>query len=571
LSIFSVALLATSSCADGSNVPGDSPAQPSQAAQPGTPSGSITAGSNGGPNKQPPGSAPPNAGNPSDSTPPPSDTDAGAPNANDAGNTPPPPPPPSSGSSSVVQVHLTPQAASGTAQRVNFAIPLSQAQAVADPVALRVRADGADVPATTRTLAKYESGAVRSVQVQFDLALPAEKDVEVTIGTSGPAGPALVPVTDTLVSADGQSGPRVWALLSADTLSKSGVVGPMKPASTVPSGPLHTWQTLCNYGSNSYSTATFLSQDSDKAVWLYDRGTVFYRGYAATGSLATLRSAYQETSLYRSTTTGTGASIQIGVPGANADLKYHYAQNLAIHYLLTGDDRFREAAEAVALKAATLWSPSYDGSSTDFWTERNAGFLLLAQVWASIVSDDAAASFRTKADATFDAALAVQSTYPIGYTDAAARCFAHDGDAHDPEEDHPYFGCSPWMSAILADGIDQYARETTPARKAQADDSLAKLGRSLARDGADPSNLRPYYWMGVNTTQDQADDYEEHRGEFAYVIALAWEHTGRTDAALKTAADKFVNAFSTDGEVGQLRSFNWQCRSAVATPTFLMP
>jgi len=258
------------------------------------------------------------------------------------------------------------------------------------------------------------------------------------------------------------------------------------------------------------------------------------------------------------------------VPTASSDIKYHYAQNLAIHYLLTGDDRFREAAENVAERAATLWSPSYDGSSTDFWTERNAGFLLLAQHWASIVSDDRAATFRAAADATVDASISVQESFPVGYTDTSARCFAHHGDAHDASEGNPYFGCSPWMSAILADGLDAYSRETNSTRAAKVSRSLVKLAKMFAREAADPTTLRPHYWMGVGTSQDAPDDYDEHRGETAYVIALGYQHSGRTDAALKAAADKFVSAFSSQGEVGQLRSFNWQCRSGVATPAFLL-
>jgi len=467
-----------------------------------------------------------------------------------------------------VRVHLIPQSPSSTKQRVNFAVPVLDG-VVTLPVAVRVRAAGVDVPATGRALARYPSGYVRSVQVQLDLALTAERDVDVELGVAGPVGPAIVPVAETLVVADGSAGPRVWALLPASALAASGAVGPMKPSASVPAGPLKKWESICAYTSSKYSTDAFMAQKSDRAVWLYDRGTAFYRGYAATGSLATLRSAYRETSLYRSTSYGTGTSFRIGVPGASSDLKYHYAQNLAIHYLLTGDDRFRETAENVAVRAAALWNPNYDGSSTDFWTERNAGFLLLAQVWAAIVSDDRAATFRAAADATFDASVAVQNRWPTSYTDPNARCFAHHGDAHDASEGNPYFGCSPWMSAILADGIDAYSRETTAARKSTASQSLVKLGRMFSREGFDPANLRPHYWMGVGTSQDRKDSYDEHRGEFAYVLALAWHHTGRTDAALKAAADKFAGAFSTSGYVGQLRSFNWQCRSGVATPALL--
>jgi hypothetical protein len=75
--------------------------------------------------------------------------------------------------------------------------------------------------------------------------------------------------------------------------------------------------------------------------------------------------------------------------------------------------------------------------------------------------------------------------------------------------------------------------------------------------------------MGVGTTQDIVDDYDEHWGESAYVVAMAWHHAGRTDTTLRRVADQLVAGLRSRGEAGQLRSFNWQCRSAVATPFFL--
>ena len=51
----------------------------------------------------------------------------------------------------------------------------------------------------------------------------------------------------------------------------------------------------------------------------------------------------------------------------------------------------------------------------------------------------------------------MQESFPAGYGDADARCFAHTADAH--AEDFGTWGCSPWMSAILADGLDAYATE----------------------------------------------------------------------------------------------------------------
>src|SRR5205814_8263918 len=148
---------------------------------------------------------------------------------------------------------------------------------------------------------------------------------------------------------------------------------------------------------------------------------------------------YIETSIYRNRITGSGTSTRNDVPpDAADDVKYAYSQNLALHYLLTGDDRYRESAEDMALGMSELWpDPGYAGGS-DFWTERHAGFGLLAYVWAMIVSDDQSADFRKLADTAVEAYLSMQTTYPPGYTEDDARCFAHTADAHG--ESGAYFG-----------------------------------------------------------------------------------------------------------------------------------
>jgi hypothetical protein len=338
-------------------------------------------------------------------------------------------------------------------------------------------------------------------------------------------------------------------------LSQSGFAGPLVPEADVAGEPTAAWAELCDY--ERWDLAAFMASgyESDRAVWLFDRGTALYRGYARRGDLATLRSAYIETAMYRNRITGSGSSARNGVPPDGAqDVKYTYAQNLALHYLLTGDDRFRESAEDMGLAQSALWSdPGYGGGS-DFWTERHAGFGLLAFVWAMLVSDDRGAQFRGLADEAVDAYLEVQASYPPGYADPDARCFAHTGDAHG--EGGEYFGCSPWMSAILGDALEQYARESDAGRAAAARESLVQLGRIIAERGIQPDG-RPYY------------EYDEHLGESAYLIAMAWHFAGRTDGTLRAAADALVERVASNGTVPHVRSFNWQCRSAVAGAWFL--
>lgn len=466
-----------------------------------------------------------------------------------------------------VTVHLVPTDGVSGSQRVNFAIPLQPGQ-LDDAARVRVLVGGKELEAGHRALAVHPDGSIRSVQVQFDLDVSGESDIEVRLGEMPTvASLPLVSVDTTLVTPDGEKGPRIWALLPAKWLSGSGFAGKLVPTSEDGSGPGAAWSKLCDY--DRYGTDAFLASgyETDRAVWLFDRGTALYRGYARRGEIGPLRSAYVETAMYRNRITGTGTSARNGCPGGGGDdVKYAYSQNLALHYLLTGDERYRESAEDIALGMSTLWSdPGYAGGS-DFWTERHAGFGLLAYVWAMIVSDDKKADFEKLADAAVDAYLSMQAKYPPGYMDADARCFAHTADAHG--ESGAYFGCSPWMSAILGDGLEQYATESDATRAEKVRSSLVQLGRIIARRGIQPDG-RPYYFMGVGTMENMTDDYDEHYGESAYLIAMSWFYSGKTDVELRSAADALTAHLGTDGSAPHIRSFNWQCRSAVAGSWFL--
>jgi hypothetical protein len=474
------------------------------------------------------------------------------------------PPSADAGSSEVaVSVKLIPQGGVSGQQRVNFAVPFARGT-LDDATRLHATVDGVELPIATRALARHNDGSIRSVQVQLDLDCSGEKQVEVRIAEPQAAQLELATVESTLLEPNGTTGPRVWAVLPAAWLSASGVAGHQVPEADVAGTELDAWSRLCSY--DEFGVDSFLSQMGTSSVWLYDRGTVFYRGHARRGDLGTLATAYRETAIYRSGLTGSGTTTRIGIADKVADLKYHYTQNLALHYLLTGDDRFREAAENVAERVSSMWqSPGYAGGS-DFWTERHAGFALLAYVWAGIVSDDRAASFSALADSAVNAYVDVQNAAPSATADGGARCFAHQADAHD--EPFGYAGCSPWMSAILADGLEAYATEAGAEGATRAADSIVKLGRMLANRGRDAEG-RPYYWMGAGSEQNEPDEYEEHWGESAYVVGMAWHYSGRTDAGLRQAADELVTGLATRGTAPHMRSANWQCRSAVGASFFL--
>ncbi|MBZ0232084.1 MAG: hypothetical protein K8M05_06995 [Deltaproteobacteria bacterium] len=460
-----------------------------------------------------------------------------------------------------LQVQLVPAAGQSGTQVVNFAVPLQKGMATSPDV--RVASAGTNLATYRRGLGAYDDGSLRAIQIQVELEISGSTTLDLEIGATGGGDRAAVDVATTLVTADGTDGPRVWALLPPAWLAGSGVIGRLVPAAEMAGTPLDAFGDVCDY--ERWNTEMFLAQQASRDVWLFDRVTAMYRGYAITGDAAPLASAYREAAIYRAGLTGSGSSTRIGVPGAADDLKYHYTQGMALHWLLTGDDRFREAAENVAVRTHALWTdPGYAGGA-DFWTERHAGFALLAYEWAAAVSDDQAATFRGWADEAVDAYLDMQTSWPTSWTDPEARCFAHTADAHG--EGYGYAGCSPWMSAILADGLETHAERHGGARAATVREALVRLGRIIARDGRDGDG-KPYYWMGLGRA-GEVDDYEEHWGESAYIVAMAWHHGGRTDAALRTAADELLTGLRERGEAGQLRSFNWQCRSAVQAPAYL--
>jgi hypothetical protein len=470
------------------------------------------------------------------------------------------------GTGTSVRVQLVPQTGVSGVQRVNFALPMAPGR-LQDPSRLRVSSvpgSGAELASARRVLASWPDGSIRAVQIQVDVDVSTTTALDVEVGVASTAGSlARVEVADTLIVADGTAGPRVWAILPPEWLAPSQVAGPAVARSAIAGTDLDAWGGVCDYA--TWNVDVFLAQSATTGSWLFDRPTAMYLGYAITGETVALESAYREASIYRAGISGTGSATRISVPGAADDLKYHYTQGMAIHYLLTGDDRFREAAENVAIRAHDLWpDPGYAGGA-DFWTERHAGFALLAYEWAIAVSDDRAATFAPWADQAVTSYLALQAVDAYAW-EPEARCFAHHADAHG--EPYGYVGCSPWMSAILADGLDAYARRVGGAAAATARDGLVRLGRMIARHGRDGAG-RPYYWMGAGVTAAEADTYEEHWGESAYVVGLAWHWGGRGDTELRTAAMALVAGLRTYGEAGQLRSFNWQCRSAVMTPYYL--
>ena len=74
--------------------------------------------------------------------------------------------------------------------------------------------------------------------------------------------------------------------------------------------------------------------------------------------------------------------------------------------------------------------------------------------------------------------------------------------------------------------------------------------------------------MGVGSARRRGRPYDEHWGESAYVVAMAWHWGGRTDAALKRPRRRMLAGLEATAASPHMRSFNWQCRS-VGAPWYL--
>ena len=75
--------------------------------------------------------------------------------------------------------------------------------------------------------------------------------------------------------------------------------------------------------------------------------------------------------------------------------------------------------------------------------------------------------------------------------------------------------------------------------------------------------------MPETITRTMVEEYDEHYGESAYLIGMSWYFSGKNDASLRAVADQLVAKLGRDGSAPHIRSFNWQCRSAVQAPWYL--
>ncbi|MFL6208643.1 MAG: hypothetical protein ACJ74W_07305 [Pyrinomonadaceae bacterium] len=433
-----------------------------------------------------------------------------------------------------VEVSLEGRAVNLGLELVNFGLPLPPGF-LFDPMRVRVMtAAGEEMSAAVRALESWRiggrKGSIRSLLIQFrsDFSRARTQRVKVVFQqTRRKTEHRFVPVAQTLIDEDGLQGPRVLALLPAQWLCDSWVVGPQTPADH--SGEYAPYDQFVerNFaGSLAYLDSQIYSE------WLFDRTTVYYKMYARTGDRKFLEAAYHAAHFVRQHTKMDGPDAGIFTL-KGPDLKYVYPRAMHIHYLLTGDERARDTGKLMAQYCFRNQDPVYQPElikpvhlgvdperGRKFWTLRHQGYGLLGILHGWELTGERA--YWTKARACVDAYVKHQRQPPDGRPpDGSLR---QDWALYDPNEATFKGATSAWMMALLLDPLFHYWTLTGDAR---VPDLVVKWCDFLDRQGMVPDGSKAYYVINCFAAFDPKEppgalgpDMEMHNPEMAYTFAL---------------------------------------------------
>jgi hypothetical protein len=451
---------------------------------------------------------------------------------------------------------------------VNFGLPLPPGF-LNDARLVRVVGPGWEVAAAVRALEPWridgKEGSIRSLQIQFrrNFVGGREQRVEVRFGHPRRRDVArFVPVSETLVKPDGLEGPRVLALIPARWLCDSWVVGPQVPASDPGTYAAYDELVEKNFpGSLKYIDSPQYDH------WLFDRTTCWYKMYARSGDRKFLEAAYHAAHFVRTHTRLEGPDAGMFVPKGSADLKYVYARAMHIHYLLSGDERAREAGKVMAALALRSWNPVYRGG---FWSPRHVAYGWLGVIHGWELTGDAVywEKARSYADALWDHQRQPRDGRP---PDGSFRQNWAEYDSHEAK----FTGAtSAWMMAILLDPIFHYWTLTGDAR---IPEMVVKWCDFLDRRGLQPDGRSAYYVINCfagepgEAASTVSGDMTRHNTEMSYQFAMGIYFSG--DAARRAAwrrrFDMLFGAVREKDLNQPARAFNWAFQASSQLVYFL--
>lgn len=485
-----------------------------------------------------------------------------------------------------VRLHPTEGVATGSPVLVTFGVPFTRGSLVPGRVStIRVLdARGQEIPAHVEALTPWrhladgsiDGASVRVARVQihhtFAAGFPAHEAVTVEWGRTARTRDVATFVdprtawhpaaTGDWLAGDGVAEPDVYAVLPKEVLSEGvlRLARTLPAADSVPEAPedpaITDVTTYPGYEEFDHGEKNFFHTvindphpfvgggggpgggpspyKTDYEPWLYDRAATMFGLYFRTGYFTVLREAVRNAEFYRGHLDASGRFTL----KPDMDLKYVYNECTAYAYWTTGSDAFRDA---VVLAAQSQEDPSHDpiGAWTptaNFWTERHAGFHLMANVVAFELTGDNAWRSNTIRDR--DILIWHQNGAPVEVagrmvrqipSDAVDGPLYHYGFQHDWDWVEDVLGASPWMSPLVMDPMLRvYGLSESTAvgdfirRMAVWEKEALAFGEMWMENVPDPWYRPDYgYCYGLGSAAcsgDNGDGYGEHAHEVAGAI-----------------------------------------------------
>ena len=263
--------------------------------------------------------------------------------------------------SASVCVRLVPQTDAPGSAVVSFGLPLGPGWLDDDRLIRVTGSDGNEIPVFTKPLVRWwidgRQGSLRSVLVQFEAAFADGAAQEVVVTWDRPRTqlrPALVPVADTQVTRQEQppagdgsalaysyAHPRVLALLPPEWLCAS-----MLAWQQVPVRSNHVARWFDEHLAEHFERSLRNISAADYSAHLFDRPATYVKVYVRSGEAEHLLAARKSLDCYLQHLRPDGF---FGLKPME-DVKYVFTEGFALMYMLTGDERYREAI-GCALKA----------------------------------------------------------------------------------------------------------------------------------------------------------------------------------------------------------------------------
>ncbi len=432
---------------------------------------------------------------------------------------------------------------------------------------------GVELPAAVRSLEPWRiggrEGSIRSLLIQFKLDFSREKTQRVKVSFDvRPRSTQFefVPVSQTLIDQHGLTGPRVKAVLPADWLCSSGVVGPQVPATE--SG---TYSSYDRFVEKNFPGSLRYLDSQVYHEWLFDRTTCYYKMYVRTGESKYLDAAYHAANFVREHTKMDGPDAGIFTL-KGPDLKYVYPRAMHLHYLLTGDERALACGKLMAEYCFNHQDPVYRPDllkpvqlgvdperGRNFWTLRHQGYGLLGILHGWEMTGDR--KYSTRARECVDAYYKHQRQPPDGRPpDGSLR---QNWELYDPNEATFPGATSAWMMALLLDPIFHYWTLTKDSR---IPEMVVKWCDFLDRQGIVPDGSKAYYvincFAAANPKASPGEigpDMEMHNTEMAYMFALGlfFTNDGRRKEIYQKRLKRFLDLAVQLDMNHPARAFNW--------------